>query len=166
VLGYHAVRPDYQGLMGVSGWFGRGKRPRPHGVVPHFNKHKTCLVRKYEIFHERQGPSTNGPNTKKLYEKSQSNGPRCENARHLSKYGPQLRIAPLASLHQPKASFSVKPGSDNRVSPWPTVSPFAATSVIYRLGCYCCWYQCRLVALVACRTLVSIRSLSPSAHSQ
>jgi len=55
--------------MGVSGWFGRGKRPRPHGIVPHFNKHKTCLVRKYEISHERQGPSTNGPKYEKVVRK-------------------------------------------------------------------------------------------------
>jgi len=61
--GDHAVRPYYQGLMAVSRWFGRGKRPSHHGVVPHA---QTSLVRKYERSHERKGPSKNGPKSEKV----------------------------------------------------------------------------------------------------
>jgi len=49
-----------------------GKFPRLHGVVPHFDKHFTCLVQKYERSHERKGPSTNVStlNTQKCCTKS------------------------------------------------------------------------------------------------
>jgi len=38
--GDNVVRPDYQGLIGVSGWFGRGKYSRLYGVVTNLHANR------------------------------------------------------------------------------------------------------------------------------